>query len=239
MQERKADSMAQTVKQVQTAKGVHGLLASIVFAAIIVVIALFTIFLGAKWYIPAIMFFVAAAVVLLSVVSLKRTSKVNLDTLNEPEPENVALEQGEAVAHVIPAVMRYLVARSTEYMGAGKVHHPENALIVTNKAVWALTVPLAGVDKVVSGQDIGKLQWMLSYKDISDKLQEMLTSLSLEEVFSQGRAKRLMGLEELREAKTRPLSQDIRLVRSDGKTFRYSIRVKEDYLKAKEIFNIS
>lgn len=46
VQERKADSMAQTVKQVQTAKGVHGLFAAIVFAAIIVVIALFAMFKG-------------------------------------------------------------------------------------------------------------------------------------------------------------------------------------------------
>jgi hypothetical protein len=41
------------------------------------------------------------------------------------------------------------------------------------------------------------------YKDIHDELQEMLQTRPLEEVFKQGRAKRLMGLDELKAAKSR------------------------------------
>ncbi|MFZ5642949.1 MAG: hypothetical protein ACOY46_05090 [Bacillota bacterium] len=105
---------------------------------------------------------------------------------------------------------QYFTTRSVAVLGTGKVLTPENALIITNRAIWALTVPLPGVDKVVSGSDIGGWQWMWAYKDISDKLQEMLMTLPLDEVLKQGRAKRLMGWEEL----------------------------KEDYLMAREIFKI-
>lgn len=174
----------------------------------------------------------------LSIIALKRTAGVDLHTLNEPVPASVALEPGEVLVDTIPAVMQYFTTRSVAVLGTGKVLTPENALVITNKAIWALTVPLPGVDKVVSGSDIGSWQWMLAYKDISDKLQEMLMTFPFDEVLKQGRAKRLMGWEELKTAKSRPLSHDIRLIKSDGKTYRYSIRLKEDYLRAREIFKI-
>lgn len=111
-------------------------------------------------------------------------------------------------------------------------------MIITDRAIWALTVPLPGADKVVGDTDIGRLQWMWQYREINDKLQEMVAALPLDEVLKQGRAKRLMGRGELKIARSRPLSRDIRLIRNDGKTYRYSIRLQEDYLKAKKIFHI-
>jgi hypothetical protein len=238
VQEKRADKTAVMMKQAGTAYSLYGVLIAAVIAVIFTAIALFSLSIGAPWYVAAALMFAAAGIIALSVVTLKRTAGVDLHTLNEPVPESVPLEAGEAVVDTIPAVMRYLVTRSTSYLGAGKIHHPENALIITNRAIWVVTVPLAGADKVVGETDIGRWQWMWQYKEIDAMLQEMLQTLPLEEVFKQGRAKRLMGLEELRIAKTRPLSLDIRLIRTDGKTFRYSIRLKEDYLRAKRIFKI-
>ncbi len=140
--------------------------------------------------------------------------------------------------NTIPAVMEYGKARSTSVLGTGTVHTPENALLISNKAVWALAVPLLGADKVISGVDIGMNQFMWAANDIDAKLQEMITTLPLDEILKQGRAKRLMGIEEIKLAKTYPLSQNISLKRADGKKYRYSIRRKEDYIKAKEIFKI-
>lgn len=238
MQERTADQMAQLTKSVGKTRGIYDILRSIVIAVIFILIAVVMIFIGLPWYFPAVVIIVAVGIIMLSIATAKRTANVDLYTLDEPVPDSVPLEAGEVLVDTIPAVMRYMVTRSTSYLGTGKVHHPENALIITNRAIWALTVPLAGVDKVVAGTDIGSLQWMWHYKDIAEKLQEMLETLPLEEVFKQGRAKRLMGLEELKVTKTRLLSRDIRLIKSNGQTFRYSIRVKEDYLRAKEIFKI-
>ncbi|NLA26037.1 MAG: hypothetical protein GX878_01430, partial [Firmicutes bacterium] len=116
---------------------------------------------------------------------------------------------------------------------------PENALIITNKAIWALTVPLAGVDKVVAGTDIGKWQWMSAYQEIITTLRGMISTLPLHELLKQGRAKRLMGWAEIKEAKTLPFTQAISLTRTDGKKFGYSIRLEEDFQRAKEIFKIS
>lgn len=239
MREKRAAKTAELVKQAGTARGLYDIVVTVVIAAVFILIAIFAISLKVPWYIPAGLIFMAVAINVISIITLKKTAGVDLATLNEPVPDSVPLAAGETVVETIPAVMRYLVTRSTSYLGTGQVHYPENALVITNRAIWALTVPLPGADKVVADTDIGRWQWMWQYKDIHDELQEMLQTRPLEEVFKQGRAKRLMGLDELKAAKSRFLSHDIRLIRADGKTFRYSIRLQEDYRRAKTIFKIS
>jgi hypothetical protein len=233
------DNLANLTQQISVAKSAHSVIKTIVFAAILTVVALFLMYLGVPWFIWTAMLLVAAGVVVLDVLTLKRTAGVDLNTLSKPISENVGLEPGESLTDTIPAVMQYGKARSTAVLGVGQVHTPENALLITDRAVWAMTVPLLGADKVVAGRDIGMDQFMFAYKDIGAKLQEMVATLPLEEVLKQGRAQRLMRLEEIQNAKTFPFSQNISLKRTDGKKFGYSIRVKEDYLKAKKIFKIS
>lgn len=233
------DNLANLTKQISVAKSAHSVVKTIVFAAILAAVALFLRYLGLPWFIWTGMLLVAAGVVVLDILTLKRTAGVDLNTLSKPVSENAGLEPGEYLTDTIPAVMQYGKARSTAVLGVGQVHTPENALLITDRAVWALTVPLLGADKVVAGRDIGMDQFMFAYKDIGAKLQEMVATLPLEEVLKQGRAQRLMRLEEIKNAKTFPFSQNISLKRTDGKKFGYSIRVKEDYLKAKKIFKIS
>jgi len=79
---------------------------------------------------------------------------------------------------------------------------------------------------------------MSAYRDIIHGLREMIASLPLHEVLKQGRAKRLMGWDEIKDAKTLPFTQVISLTGTDGKRFGYSIRLKEDYQRAKDIFKI-
>lgn len=237
--ETRGDNLAKLTKQAGVARGAYSLVRSIAFAAILIVVALILMFIGIPWFIWASVLFVAAAIVILDILTLKRTAGLDLTTPNKPVAENVGVEAEESLVGTIPAVFQYGKVRSTAVLGVGEVHTPENALLITNKAIWALTVPLLGADKVVSGTDIGMNQWMWAYKDIGDKLQEMLATLPLDEVLKQGRGQRLMGLDELKTAKTRLFSHDICLVRSDGKKYRYSIRGKDDYLRAKKMFRIS
>lgn len=110
--------------------------------------------------------------------------------------------------------------------------------MITNKAIWALTVPLPGVDKVVGNTDIGKWQWMTCWQDIVSGLQEMTVSLSLEDVLKQGRAKCLLKREELKAVKTLPFTYALSFVSTSGQKFGYSIRTKQDYIRAKKFFHV-
>ena len=237
-EENRADQLATTVQRVGVAGGLYRLAKAIGFAVLLIGLALFFFYLRLPWYIGAAMIAIAVGAVLFAVIFVKRTAAVDLSAPPEPVSEEAAPEPGETLVDTVPAVMQYGKTRSVAFMGTGKVLLPENALIITNKAIWAFTVPLAGVDKVVADTDIGKWQWMSAYREIIGTLQEMTATLPLYELLKQGRAKRLMRWEELKSAKTLPMSQAISFTRTDGKKFGYSIRLKEDYEKAKEIFKM-
>lgn len=237
-QETGAEKLAENIKKVGVVSGTYRLLKGIGFSAFLIVLAFFFMYVCAPWYVWATMVFITVGIVIMEVISLKKIRAVDLALLMNPVPGNIQLEPGEELVDTIPAVMQYGKIRSAVALGTGKVLTPENALIITNRAIWALTVPLPGVDTVVSGTDIGKWQWMTSYLDIIDMLQELVATLPLDEVLKQGRANRLMRLEELKNAKTLPFTYAISLTRTDGKKFGYSIRVKEDYQRAREIFKI-
>lgn len=233
-----ASELTKNIKQVSTASAGLRLLKTACFAVVIAAMGILFIFLGIPWYIGAVIIAIAPLVIILDVISLIRISRVRLDETPQPDLDISELEADEVLTATIPAVMRYGATRSYGVMGAGKVLTPENALIVTNKAIWALTVPLQGVDKVIGETDIGKWQWVSTYEDIINGLNRMVSSLPFEEVLKQGRAKRLMKLNELQSAKALPYTYAISFVRADGKKFGYSIRLQEDFERAKGLFGI-
>ncbi|NLI70287.1 MAG: hypothetical protein GX364_05450 [Firmicutes bacterium] len=234
----KADRLATSVQRLGVAGGFFRLVKTIGLSAVLFGLAIFFFYLGIPWYVGAALAVVAAGIIVFDVIVLRRTAAVDLNAPYEPDDGNVKPEPDEILVDSIPAVMQYGKTRSVAVLGTGKVLIPENALLITNKAIWALTVPLPGVDKVVADTDIGKWQWMMAYQDIINKLREMISTLQLQELLKQGRARRLMGWKEIKDVETLPLSQAISLTRTDGKRFGYSIRLKEDYQKAKEIFKI-
>ncbi|NDL68465.1 hypothetical protein [Anaerotalea alkaliphila] len=237
-QQNGADQLARNIRKAGRAGGLFRLVRGIGFSLFFLILAVFLVSIGMPWYIGAAMLVAAIGMVFTEVKWLKKIGSVDLDVPLEPVPGKVELDPGEELVDAIPAVMRYGTTRSAVAFGTGEVLTPENALLITNKAIWALTVPLAGTDKVVAGMDIGKWQWTTAYGEIGVRLQEMLADLPLEEVLRQGRAMRLMRREELKAAKTFPSTYAVSLEREDGKKFGYSVRVKEDYLRAKEIFGI-
>ena len=234
----RANKLAAAVQRVGVAGGLFRLVKTLGLAVLLLSLAVFLLYIGLPWYVGAALIVIAAGIVAFDVIVLRRTAAVDLNAPAEPAAGNVELEPDEALVDTIPAVMQYGKTRSVAVLGTGKVLIPENALLITNKAIWALTVPLPGVDKIVAGADIGKWHWMSAYQDIINALREMVVTLPLREVLKQGRAKRLLGWNEIKDAKTLPFTQAISLTGTDGKRFGYSIRLKEDYQRAKEIFKI-
>ncbi|MGI6497901.1 MAG: hypothetical protein ACOX0U_03580 [Oscillospiraceae bacterium] len=234
----RAGKLASAVQRAGVAGGLFRLVKTLGLAVLLIGLAVFLLYIGVPWYIGAGLTVIAASIVVLDVIVLRRTAAVDLNASNEPVNQDIELGAGEVLLETIPAVMQYGKIRSVAVLETGKVLTPENALLITNKAIWALTVPLSGTDKVVAGTDIGKWQWTVAYQDIIHALQEMISTLPLHEVLRQGRGKRLMEWDELKGAKTLPFAQTISLIRNDGKKFGYSIRLKEDYQRAKDIFKI-
>lgn len=236
---KESEKMASVIQKAALAGSLLKLGKSLGMSAFLVILAASFIYLGVPWYFGAAIILLAVAVVGVEVMSIKKAAAVKLNARGEASSDAaIELEPGEHLVEVIPAVMQYGKTRSVTVLGTGQVLTPENALLITNKAIWALTVPLAGADKVVAGTDIGKWQFMTAWQEIADKLQEMLNTLPLDEVLKQGRANRLLKMEELKAVKTLPFTFALCFIASDGKKYGYSVRDKKDYERAKAFFKI-
>jgi hypothetical protein len=241
----RAELISRTANAASKAAAVHQLINAIVSLILFLAFAAGFAYIGVPWYFClgiAVIAFIFFAVSIIRyrriITALGKTDSTDADEA-AAEADDIVLEPDEILVDTIPAVMRYGATRSVNVLGVGVVRTPENALLITNKAVWALTVPMPGQHQVISGADVGQWQWMTAYKEIADKLQDMVSSMPLQALLEQCSAKRLMGLPEIKRARTLPMTYAISLMRSDKKKFGYSVRTQEDFLKAKRIFGIN
>ncbi len=235
-EEKRAEKLAGGVKKFGTAGGVFRMAKAIALSAAITAVGVILLLNGGSLYLAIVLFAVALMITIIQAVILKRIATVDLEPFANEESAPIELPDHEIIQAVIPAVMRVNKVRSVEVMGRGKVIVPENILVVTNEAIWALTVPLEGVDKVVSGTDIGKWQWTYAYEDIVQTFEEMHSTLPIKELFEACNAKKLMNLNEVESTKVLPNRQTITIKALDGRKIQYAIRRAEDFELAKEIF---
>jgi hypothetical protein len=126
----------------------------------------------------------------------------------------------------------------TEYsfLGKGKVFHPENAMIITDKRVILVLVPLPGAGEVIEDTNISLWQLLLAKKDIENKLKEMLSSMTLNQIMQSSPKNHFINLEEIKQVKISWLLKNLIITTKAGKKYKYSIRDKEDREKAKKLF---
>jgi hypothetical protein len=238
----KAEQIADIVKGTSKFSNIKQLANTFLMLLVLLAFAGGFAYVGVPCYLCLGVVIVAIAFFALGIIRYRRISAaVNKADAGETAAEagDITLDPGEFLVDTIPAVMRYGATRSVEVLGTGKILTPENALLITNKAVWAITVPMPGQHQVISGADAGKWQWMAAYGEIADKLNDMVSSMPLQSLMEQCCAKRLMRLTEIKRARTLPLTYAISLMSFDKRKFGYSIRTKEDFLKAKKIFGIN
>ena len=96
-----------------------------------------------------------------------------------------------------------------------------------------MTVPMPGQHQVISGAT-SAWQWMTAYKEIADKLQDMVSSMPSE---PPEHAVKHDGAPEIKRARTLPMTYAISLSAAIKK---FDIQSgQEDFLKAKRIFGIN
>jgi hypothetical protein len=238
----KAEQIAVIVKKASRTANIRQFANNFLMLLVLLAFAECFAYFGVPWFICLGVVVIALVFFALGVLRYRRISAAAAKTdasETAAEAGDISLDPGEVLVDTIPAVMRYGKTRSVEVLGTGKVLTPENALLITNKAVWAINVPMSGQHQAISGADAGKWQWMAAYGEIAGKLKDMVSSIPLQSLMEQCSAKRLMRLTEIKRAHTLPMTYAISLMSFDKRKFGYSIRTKEDFLKAKRIFGIS
>jgi len=151
MADNKAEQVAGFVKKAGRAANTYQLANAFIMLLVLLVFAGGFAYIGVPWYICIGIVVVALLFFVLSIIRYLRISAAVSDKTGTEETTaetaDISLDPGEFLVDTIPAVMRYGETRSIEVLGTGRILTPENALIITNKAVWAITVPMPGQHK--------------------------------------------------------------------------------------------
>ena len=189
---------------------------------------------------PIIGFGFIAFIVLLNVLGFFYTKRV-METntkVGVRTKDKIDLYPNEQINLIIGGIMRTgLGIRGYEILGRGKNLMPENAMIITNKRVYFVTVPVAGAETMVSGTDVGMWQWVLSSKDIKNKLNNMIEKGELNNLLNSSDANYFVELDNSEISAGTNLTQKI-CFKANSKKVCYSIRDKSDFIAIKEHFNL-
>lgn len=122
-------------------------------------------------------------------------------------------------------------------VGVRKTYTSENALILTNKRVLFITVPIPGVEMATNELYFPDAQWLLVVNEIKEKLKAMIKKQSLKEIANANENNYDLELSEIEKLEfvTSFFIPFIQF-RANGKTYFYAIREKESLEKAKQMF---
>lgn len=141
----------------------------------------------------------------------------------------------EKVISYIAGIMNAGGFTDWSILGKGKMFHPETTMIITNKRLLLIAVPLPGAGQVIGTTNISIWQLILARKDIEKKLKEMLSSMSLRQIMNSNEKNYAINLADIKKVKLTIFKKLIIITRS-GKKYKYYIRDKNDQKRVKEIF---
>lgn len=182
LDEKKKVEVGNLIQKTAVPFSIIGLAKVIIMVAIILAISIFI--LTSNNQNPAIGYGgigIATILLVLGIVSLARIRKIvsSATTIQSPK---VQLGPGEKLIGYASGIMRSGWRGGFAILGSGQIKSTENALIVTDKQIYFITVPMEGAGKIISGTDISTVQWMLSQEKIKTTLENLINSHDLQGV---------------------------------------------------------
>jgi hypothetical protein len=142
----------------------------------------------------------------------------------------------EILTDYIAGIMRYgSGAVSYSFLDTGENMAPENCLLITNKGFRAVTIPVSGAGKVISGTDISKWQWLAMQDGIEKALQEMIRIMTLEEILHVCGKHIFILCDEIADIRFSDMSNGVTVITKEKKKYSWSVRNKDDYVRARNI----
>jgi hypothetical protein len=187
---------------------------------------------------PLVPYLIGAVVALIAAVEGICFARIKGASLAAPGAERSFPEaEGETAVDHVSGLFRVISGHGVvEYFGRGRYNYPENALILTDKSAWVVTVPIEGAGLVLLWKKIPAYQWMFSRDVIEKKLADMLTYMSVPELVS-ATAMYRMPLEDLVSVRADDTFHTLQFIAKEWKV-KYSFRQQPDYQKAKSLFAV-
>jgi hypothetical protein len=143
----------------------------------------------------------------------------------------------EKIIDYVAGIMRAgFRLRAGPYFGTTKIKDPENAMIITDKRILFIFVPLKGAGQIIGETDISMWQFLLAKKDIEQVLKKMISENSLDKILSSYEKNYALNRDEIERVKISPFFSKIKFFMKDGNKYSYSLRDKNDLGKLKVMF---
>ena len=164
-----------------------------------------------------------------SLIDAVRISTVNVrisDSGTKPLVP-IQVKPDERVERVIGGVQGGQMRGGYNFFAKATIENPENALIVTDRQIVAVVVPVVGSDRTLAGSDVGGMFWMFGAGKLKQMLLKMLEVKSLDEVCNSHPANYAMDRNGLK-VEADPLHAELRLTSSGGLMRTFFIRNADD-----------
>lgn len=233
------DNLGSFVKGVSKTSALFSLVKTMFFLGILSIALIIGWIFGIPFYIaiPFLAFFV-----LMGFLSVKSYLKVNKYSSNEEIDKKSSFVNktfvypNEIIKGYYAGIMKAgFGIRSVSTLGAGKIRNPENAIILTDKQVLIVYVPVDGGNKQIMDVDAGMWQWMLSKKGIEDKLRSILSTVPLSDFVQSSSYNFGIRYEDILKVEFGKLNRNIKFV-TKSENYSYSVRDKDDFESMKQIF---
>ncbi len=148
---------------------------------------------------------------------------------------SVALDETivDYVAGVMATGMR---AGTLTIGGAGLLKAPENAIVLTDKNIWFIYIPVPGGDAAIGeGLGVQQLNWMFSYNDLQNKFKKILNTGGLQALVNTHPTNFSIPLNNLAKVETNMMGNLV-FIDKQGKKYPYGVRKSEDKEKLKSLF---
>jgi len=144
----------------------------------------------------------------------------------------------ERVVDYVAGIMRAgFRLRVGPYFGTTKIKYPENAMIITDKRILLVFIPLKGAGHIVGETDVSMWQFLLAKKDIENILKKMISEKSPNKIISSYEKNYAFNRDEIERVKITPFFSKIKFFMKNGEKYSYSLRDKKDLEKLKELFS--
>jgi transcriptional regulator of met regulon len=237
---------------------IWNLIETIAVSCVLLFIGIMLLSSKIPWYIGATIIVVSVFIIVLQVIINRRRAHATKgfsqpDSSNQLVNTKITSQTAEPLSPNMPTpfdpneqIVAKIVGitkagfglRGVELLGAGKINQPENAMVITNKRVAFIHVPIPGSDTLVSGIDIGMWQQLLTGKDIQTELNNMLSKKTLDVIINSDIKNRSILLNDIQEVAFGKLTSVITFTTTSKEKISYSILNRDNTEKLKSIFAI-
>jgi len=235
-------TVLKVVKNVSIISSIYKLLIFVPFALLIIVALIYLISRGVPFYIGGFFIFFLLVMLALQVRNVIANSSINLDKPMPHETSKIGVDvnANEKITGIIAGILKTgfgIRSNFSFFKAQVNINNPENAIILTDKHIHFIWIPIFGTDQNINGVDLGVFDFVAQRKVILGKLNQMIATMTLPQILQSDDRNFSLLLSNIQKVTSSDFQHKITFITNDNQKYSYSIRDSEDYQKLKQTFH--